>query len=232
VTDLGLGRVKPDGLRFRRIVGVVRDVKQEALDKPTVPVVYLPFHQDESRGVYRLMFLFARAPFDGTDVARAIRSVVRSINPDQPVAEPISMQAVLSDGFVDRRLDLVTIGCFAALAIVLCATGLYGMMAYSLTQRRREFSVRIAVGATRHALIGMVLRDGVRLIGGGVLSGALIAVVLTRAMAAMLFGVAPLDGWAFAASALALVLVGVLASWLPAWRASSIDPARVLRGDG
>jgi ABC-type antimicrobial peptide transport system permease subunit len=137
----------------------------------------------------------------------------------------------LSKTLMDRRLDALTIGCFAALAIVLCATGLYGMMAYSLAQRRREFSVRIAVGATRRALVGMVLRDGLRLIGAGLVAGALVAIGLGRAMTAMLFGIGPLDVWAFALSACALAAVGVVASWLPAWRASSVDPARVLRGD-
>jgi ABC-type antimicrobial peptide transport system permease subunit len=128
-------------------------------------------------------------------------------------------------------VDALTIACFAALAIVLCATGLYGMMAYSLAQRRREFSVRIAVGATRRALVGMVLRDGLRLIGAGLVVGAFAAVALGHAMTAMLFGIGPLDVWAFALSACTLGVVGALASWLPAWRASSIDPARVLRGD-
>jgi predicted permease len=231
VTDLGLGREKPDSLRFRRIVGVVRDVKQETLDKPTVPVVYLPFHQDESGRAYRLMFLFARTRFGVGNVGRAIQAMVRSVNPDQPVAEPMSMEAVLSTTLVDRRLEMLTIGCFAALAIVLCATGLYGMMAYSLAQRRREFSVRIAVGATRYALVGMVLSDGLRLVGAGLVGGALAAIALGRAMTAMLFGIGPLDVWAFTLSACTLALVGVVASWLPAWRASSIDPARVLRGD-
>jgi predicted permease len=231
VTDLGLGWQKPDSLRFRRIVGVVRDVKQETLDKPTVPVVYLPFRQDESGRAYRLMFLFARTRFGVGNVGRAIQAMVRSVNPDQPVAEPMSMEAVLSTTLVDRRLEMLTIGCFAALAIVLCATGLYGMMAYSLAQRRREFSVRIAVGATRHALVGMVLSDGLRLVGAGLVGGALAAIALGRAMTAMLFGIGPLDVWAFTLSACTLALVGVVASWLPAWRASSIDPARVLRGD-
>jgi len=232
VSDLGLGRTKPTTQQFRRVIGVVPDIKHESLDLPSLPMVYLPYHQDDTHRDYRLMFLFVRAHADAggnASLARSIREQIRAVNPDQPVEGVSTMEQVLSHGLAGRRATLVVLVSFAAVAVGLCAIGLYGMMAYTLSQRSREFGVRIALGATRAGLLSMVVRDGMRLIGIGVVVGGIASLVIGHAMSAMLFGITSLDALTFVAATALLITVGVAASFVPAWRVASTDAVRALR---
>jgi predicted permease len=231
VEDLGLGRVKPPTPEFRTVVGVVQDVKQETLDRPLLPVVYMPYHQDETKHVYALMNLFVRTTGAPQLASSGVREQIRAVNPDQPAERMRTMGDVVSATLSGRRVNLALIGSFASLAIVLCAIGIYGMISYSLAQRTREFGVRIAVGATRRMLVAMVLREGLRLIVAGALVGIVVSLIVGRAMSGLLFGIGVVDPWTLAASVCLLIGVGASACFVPAWRASSADPVQAIRSD-
>jgi ABC-type antimicrobial peptide transport system permease subunit len=158
-----------------------------------------------------------------------VRSAVWSVNPNLPLANVQTMQEILDDSMARTSFTLVMLGIAAGVALLLGAVGIYGVISYSVSQRTREIGVRMALGAARRDVNRLVLREGVPLIVAGLAFGLAAAFGLTRLMSALLFGVSPVDPITFAAVSTALAAVALVASYLPARRASSMDPTEALR---
>lgn len=151
--------------------------------------------------------------------------------PDQPVDSMRTMDDVLFQTLEPRRFSLILVGSFAALATILTAIGIFGMIAYSVSQRTREFGLRMALGAERSEVLGLVMRDGLALAAGGLGLGSLIALVFARAMSSLLFQVTAADPLAFAGAVVLLFAVAAGACFFPAWRAMNVEPVVALRSD-
>ena len=162
-------------------------------------------------------------------LAPALRKAVWSIDPEQPVQDIRSMDHVLHDWPEERRFYMLVLGGFAALALLLASVGLYGVLAYLVTLRRRELGIRVALGAGARDVLGLVVGQGLKLTLLGIGAGLMGAFVLTRLMETLLFGVSPSDPVTFVVVAAALALAALLASFLPAHRATKVDPIEALR---
>ena len=231
VNYTGPGRRSGAAPRMREVVGVVRGIKQGAPDSPTEPAVYMPYLQDETSHDLASMSLFVRSQADPRTLAASVRARIHAVRPDQPVEDLQTMQEVMAPLLAPRRYSLFLLVGFAALAVLLAALGVYGVVAYTSARRTREFGVRMALGATRRQVVTDVLRQGLALTAIGLAAGAGVAVLATRTLSQLLFQVRPLDGVSFASAIALLVLVALVACSLPAWRASRVDPARALKGD-
>ena len=164
-------------------------------------------------------------------LADPIRQQVRAIDRDQPVANIQTMDARLSASIASSRLQMVVLGTFAAIAALLAAIGIYGVMSYAVTQRAREIGIRLALGAARGEVLGMVLRQGYAMVGIGLVMGLVVAVLLTGVLRSLLFEVSPTDPTVFMAIVALLAASGWLASYLPARRAARFDPVVTLRSE-
>lgn len=212
-------------VRSGEIVGVVGDIRELGPAEQAAPAFYLPFAKQPSSQFHVVM----RTTGNPEDLAAAARNVVRSIDPNQPVAEIRTMEQVASDLLARQRMNLLLLGGFAALAILLAAIGIYGVIAYSVNQRRQEIGVRVALGASRRAVLSLVVGQGMRLALLGLVLGVVGALLVTRLMESMLFGVTPTDPLTLAAVAAFLAAVALLASWVPALRAAATEPTVALR---
>lgn len=214
------------------VVGVVGDVREVALETRVEPEVYLPSNQGQ--GVPPFLwpqYLVVRTADDPLAVAAAVRAAVWSVDKDQAVSNIRTMDAVLEAELVDRNTQLTLVGAFALLAFVMASIGLYGVLAYSVAQRLRDIGVRVALGAARSTVVLETLRGAMVLAALGIALGLATAAVGTRLLRTWLFGVGPLDASTFAATALLLAVMALLASAIPAARGASVDPVRVLRAD-
>jgi putative ABC transport system permease protein len=207
------------------IVGIARDVRDIAVESDAKPCVYLPYPQFPSSG----MSLVVRAGFDPKPLIPAIRDEVWAIDKDQPVTDIKTMDQYVADSVSPRRLNALLLGVFASLALVLASVGIYGVMAYSVTQRVHEIGIRMALGAQKTDVLRLVIGQGLTLTLIGMAIGSLAAVALTRAMKSMLFGVSATDPLTYAAVAVLVAGVALLACWLPARRAAKVDPMVALR---
>jgi putative ABC transport system permease protein len=210
---------------MREIVGVVGDVKQESLRTPTPPQVYEPFSQKPERSFHVLL----RVSANPAQFAETVRQEVRAIDNAQPISEARPMEAIVAQSLTRDRFSALILGAFGCLALILAAVGIYGVIAYSVAQRTNEIGVRMALGAQGADVVRLVLRQGLRLVIIGVVIGLLISTVATRVLAAVLFGISPIDPGAFGVIALLLSLVALLACWIPARRATKVDPLVALR---
>jgi putative ABC transport system permease protein len=216
------------------IVGVSADVRQVSLDTPVEPAIYLPaFQQDTGLivSVLRTMAYVVRTQGAPEQMLRAVRTAAHDADPELPIIDLRTMDDVVARSVSARRFNTALLGGFAVLALALAAVGIYGLMAYAVVQRTREIGIRIALGATPGEVLSLVVGQGARLAAVGVVIGLAGAIGLTRVMRTLLFDVSPLDPLAFAASALLLIGVAVLAAYLPARRAARIDPQRAIRAD-
>jgi predicted permease len=209
------------------IVGVVGDVRQESLSEPAPPLVYVHVLQN-SRSSVNLVVRGEGAPLQ---LAAAVRQAIWSVNPEQTITRITTLEEVVGGSVARPRLIAALLGLFAALALVLGAVGIYGVLAYTVGQRQREIGVRLALGARPAEVLGMVLRSGMRLAGLGVAVGVVGALVLARVMSSLLYGVAPHDPLTFAAAAVVLLGVALVACLVPARRAMRVDPAVSLRAE-
>jgi putative ABC transport system permease protein len=213
------------------VVGVVGDVHHFGLDTPAEPQVYVPF----TRNVWGHMSLVVRTTTPPAGLIATLRRTVRQVDPDIPMTLGGGTSAVetfdVAAGLGARRLDTWLLGSFAASALILAAIGVYGLFAYSIAQRRREIGIRVALGASRSHVFRLVVGDGLRLAGLGIAFGAGGALVLTRLLAGLLYGIGPSDPGTFIAAATLLGLVALLACYLPARRATRVDPVVELRTD-
>jgi predicted permease len=235
-----LPRTNPIGVRFKyagmdpvnpifTIVGVVDDVRFQSLTKAPVPQVYVPMLQAPYRARWTVS-LVARAadPRQQAPIASALAGVVRQEDPEVPI-ELSSLDALVSQSVADRRLLLTLVAAFAGLALVLAATGIYSVLSRAVAERRAEIGIRMALGADAGRVIRLVLGGAMTPVGLGAAIGVAMAVAATRLMRAFLFEVRPLDPPAFAAAAAVLVLVALAAAYVPARRATRIDPIVALR---
>lgn len=175
------------------------------------------------------MAIVVKTPGDPLLLRGAIEKQVWSIDPDQPVAGVFSMEQRMEDSEAPRRFDVLLFGIFAALALLLAGVGIYGVLAYTVSQRMREIGIRIALGATGRDVAALVLRQGLMLAIAGVLIGAGAAFALTRWMQSLLFGVSATDPMTFAAVSAILVAIALAASYVPTRRAIRVDPIQSLR---
>jgi putative ABC transport system permease protein len=207
------------------IIGVVGNVRYDSLIDASPPAVYFP-HPDLT---YSFMTLAIRTEGDPSAIAPAVQREIRSLEPNQPVSDVRTMNQVMSEWVARSRFNTLLLGLFAGLATLLSAVGIFGVMNYSVALRTREIGLRLAVGAQPRQVLLLILKQGIWLTMIGVLLGLAAAFALTRLLSGLLFGVAAVDVTTFATISLLLVIVSLLACYLPARRAMRIDPLRALR---
>jgi putative ABC transport system permease protein len=212
-------------LQWNEVVGVVGDTKQRSLDTPAPPQVYEPYPQHP----WSWMSLVVRTSGDPLSLAGAVRQQVAAVDKDQPVADIRSMEEIVSQSVGQQRFSLLLLSVFAGLALVLAAVGIYGVMAYSVTQRTREIGIRMALGAKPGDVLRLIVGKGMVLALAGVAAGLAGALALSRFLASLLFEVRPTDPVTFALVSAVLVAVALAASYLPARRATKVDPLVALR---
>jgi predicted permease len=222
--------VKPAVPRWRTIVGVVGHVKHYGLDVEGREQIYFP-HKQPLYGVFapRDMYLAVRTSLDPASVTSAIRQQVFAIDKDLPLYNIATMDQLVSKSVAQPRLNLSLLVAFAVLALALAAVGVYGVMAYAVTQRTQEFGIRMALGATRADVLKQVFLQGGRLAAFGLVLGLAAGLALTRLMASLLFGVKPSDPVTFGVAAALLAFVALGACYIPARRAMKVDPMVALR---
>ena len=216
------------------IIGVVRHVQQYNLDEPAIqtPQFYLNFNQipiDRLPGSTRRINLLTRTDVEPTSLTSAVRGQITALNKDQPVFNVRTMDQIVAQSVAPRRFSMMLLAVFAIVALVLASIGLYGMMSYSVAQRTREIGLRMTLGAQRGNVLRLVIGHGMKLALAGVSIGLIAALALTRTMKNLLFGVSATDPLTFVAIALLLALVALLACWVPARRATKVDPMIALR---
>ncbi len=210
---------------FYEIVGVVANVHHDGLDADPAPTMYVPFGQD----VFSSMWLVARTDGEPAQLAGAARVAVRGIDSGLPASRMGPLADAVSDSVAPRRFSMLLLGLFALIALFLAAVGLYGVVAYAVSQRTREIGVRMAIGAQAWDVCRLVLGGGMRLALAGVAVGTAAALALARLVASLLFEVTPFDPLSYAATALLLLAVAALACYVPASRAMRLDPLAALR---
>jgi putative ABC transport system permease protein len=209
----------------REIVGIVGGIKQSTLAGDFQPAMYIPYQQRPANG----MSIVVRTTGDPMSVAAAARDQIHSVDVSIPVTNIRTMDQIFSESVVQQRFSMLLVGLFGALALVLAAIGIYGVMAYTVTQRKHEIAVRMALGAKRRQVVQLILKDGLLLASFGVGFGLIGAFALTRLMASLLFEVKPTDIQTFATVSALLILIALAACLLPARRATRVDPLVALR---
>lgn len=210
------------------VVGVVADIRQRGLDQEMQPMLYVPFQQEREAFLLRFVAFVVRTATPAS-VVEGIRAEIRRVAPDLPIEAAVTMDEAVAASVAAPRFRTVLLVMFALTATLIATCGLYGLMAYAVTQRRREIGVRMALGAERCDVIRLVLARALRIVIGGVFIGLAGSVVVTRVLQRFLFGVTPTDPIVFAIVTLVLVAVGLMAAWLPARRAAKVDPMVALR---
>ena len=209
------------------IVGVTGDVRDWAWGQQKVGEVFLPEPQDPSR----MMGLVVRAQrgINPTGLTTGVRKTVESVDPSQPVSEVHTLNEYLSSAVSQKRMNMLLLGILAAIATLLAAIGIYGVMAYSVAQRSHEIGIRLALGAEPRNVLRMVVRDGMRLAGLGLVLGILGSLAATRYLQSQLYGIKATDPVNLAIVAAALALIALAACYIPARRATKVDPLEALR---
>jgi putative ABC transport system permease protein len=219
------------GSPWLTIVGVVKDVKHKALNVAAKPELYFLHSQnaDKALGVYRSMALVVRGSVDPQALVAVVKSAVQEIDHDVPVARVETMEKVVSTSVAEPRFTMLLLTIFAAVALTLAAVGIYGVMAYTVGQRRHEIGIRLALGAQGRDVLKMIVGQGMGTAAIGTGAGLGLAFALTRLMSGLLFEVSATDTMTFAVIALLPLAVALLASLLPARRALNVDPMVALR---
>ena len=223
-------RLKPglvtDDIPWWTVIGVVKDVRQNDFIKQPKPQMYWSYHQVQDFPPNALVLRTQVAPMS---LAISVRNIIWSVDKDQPVSEIRTMSDIVSQAVARQRFSMLLLGLFAGLALLLAAVGIYGVMSYSVAQRTREIGIRMALGAQKSAILGMTMRQGLRLVAVGIAIGIAGALVLTRLMTSLLFGVSAADPGTFAAITIILATVALLANYIPALRSMKVDPVIALR---
>jgi putative ABC transport system permease protein len=216
-----------DSEPWRTVVGVVRDTKEFSSDKEPPISIYHP-HEQFPIGT---MFLVVRSSTENSTLTSSITKQIRAIDPELPAFEFRTMEQRLSDSLTRRRFSTFLLGIFAVVALILAAIGIYGLMAYSVTQRTQEIGIRMALGAQPGKIMMMVVRQSLILVLVGVVIGLGGAFAMTRVMSSLLYGVSTTDTLTFAAPPLILGMIALLASYFPARKAAHVDPTVALRSE-
>jgi predicted permease len=226
------------GKRFKRgpaqstnpwltVVGVVGDMRRQSLERQPIAQIFQPYLQNSER---RLILLI-RTTGEPTQLAPVVRSELRALDKTVLVNGIATLESQLDQRVAERRFRTWLLALFSALALLLAAVGIYGLMSYTVTQSTREFGIRMALGAQPRDLVRLVIGHGLVLSATGVVIGLVAAFALTRVLAGLLFGVTATDPVTFIATPLVLLLVALLACFVPAWRATKVDPMIALRGE-
>jgi predicted permease len=210
---------KPDP-KWITIVGIVRSIRHRGLDVDPAPEYYLPYSLDTEQS----MVLVVRSAQDPRSLASAIRREIQSIDPDQPLANIRTLENVTADSVAPRRMSMVLLGAFAGIALLLAGVGIYGVISYLVVQRTHEIGVRMALGAQRSDVLRLVVGHAAKLVGIGSVIGLVLAFMSTRTLSALLYNVGAFDAATFAFVTIALAAVALLASCVPALRATRADP--------
>ena len=218
----GVGSKQP----WMTIVGVVRHVHYRTLEARSRVQLYWP---EAQRPTGFMSLAIRTSTADPRSLAPAVERLVLGIDPQQPVDHVLTMQEVMADSLARRRLTLTLLGIFAGGAMLLAALGIYGVTAYMVTQRQQEIGLRMALGASRTAVLRLVIRQGMSLLAAGLAAGLVLSFALMWVLSSLLFAVRPYDPVSLAAAAAALALVALLACSIPAWRATRVDPLVALR---
>jgi putative ABC transport system permease protein len=211
------------------IVGVAADVRQMGADAPVKAEMYVPYRQPQPFSFYAPRDLVIRTAVEPASLVPAVRQAVHEVDPTQPVANIRTMNEVLGRETAQRRLGMILLTTFAALALLLAALGIYGVLSYFVVQHTPEIGVRLALGAQRRDVLRLVIGKGMKLALAGIAVGLAGALVLTRLMTSLLFGVKAADPLTFGLLALLLTLVALVACYIPARRATKVDPMVALR---
>jgi predicted permease len=217
------------GGRNLTVVGIAGDVHIQALDAKVSPTIYNSVYQTESGATTSAVFVMRTRTADPTSFAPAVREAIWSVDRGVPVFDIRTMDQIVSRSLTTRHFAVALLSTFAALALALAVIGLYGVLSYAVSQRTSELGVRFALGATRGQVLSLVLGSGLRLTMIGIVIGAVLGVAVARGMSVLLFGIQTFDLAAFATAATTLLLVSVIASYVPARRATRIDPMEALR---
>jgi putative ABC transport system permease protein len=217
----------------RTVVGVVGDVRIRGLERTSEPQIYLPAPQitEDFPSILDPKDLVIRHGGQGDALVAAVRQIVREVDPEQPISDVRPMEEVLAGDTATRRAQLQVLGVLAAVAVLLSAVGIYGLLAYTVAQRSQEIGVRLALGADPARVGRMILADGMRMAVIGIVPGVLGAYAAARAMSALLFGVAPGDPATFATAVGLALLMTFAGSLVPALRAVRVSPMSVLRAE-
>jgi predicted permease len=209
------------------IVGVSGNVRHFSFERAPRPEAYVPYYKDP----WPFLSLVVKTEGDPRSLMEPVRQAVLGVDPDQPVYGVRTMEQVLTESTGQRRFTVELLGLFAALAMVLALVGVYGVMAYAVSLRIQEMGIRVALGAPKGRILWMTLRSGIRMAILGLAVGVGGGLALTRVMRSLLYGVSPWDPGVFSLAALILATAVMAAAYLPARRAASLDPARVLRSE-
>jgi putative ABC transport system permease protein len=217
----------PDSLPPVEVVGVVADVRTSRLEQPPGLTIYLPYWQSPSAD----LALAVKTSFDARAIAPEVRAAVRSIDPELPLSNLGTLSTVVTNSVGERRFLAWLVTSFAIGALMLAVIGIYGVLSQSVTQRTAEMGLRLALGARHHAVVGMILREAWQIVGVGLFIGIPITLASGSLLRSMLFEIVPNDPLTVAGSALVLTIAATLAAYVPARRASRIDPVIALRGE-
>jgi ABC-type antimicrobial peptide transport system permease subunit len=221
-SDLGDGTVNR---AMREIVGVVGNIKRKGLTQDAAPEYYMPF----SQALITNPYFTIRTRGNAAGIESAIRNAVSQLDSSIPVYSVSPLEHYVATSEAPQRFQAVLLACFAGIALLLSAIGLYGLLSYIVVQRTFEIGLRMAIGAQRSDMLQMILRRGLQLTAIGLGVGLVASALLTRFLTRMLYGVKPLDLITFTAVSVVLLAVSALASFAPAWRASHLDPMKTLR---
>ena len=210
------------------IIGVVANVKHSGLHQPSDPAVYAPFSQSDEAW-RRWMTLVIRTPSSSSALVEEVKKQVWSLDGHLPVSDVQMMGDLMAESLAQQRFNMLLLGLIAALALILAAVGIYGLISYSVNQRTHEIGIRMALGSRRGAVLCMVMGEGAQLAFFGIATGIAGALALTRVMKSLLFEVKPSDPVTFAVVASLLAIVSLAACYIPARRAMRVDPMVALR---
>ena len=223
-------RLKPGSITsnipWRQVIGIVKDVRQNDLIAPPKMQMYFNYRQLKTLTANALV---VRTTIDPMSLAPSVRNVIWSVDKDQTVADIDTMDNIVAEALARQRFSMLLLGLFAVLALLLASVGIYGVISYSVAQRTREIGIRIALGARRADVLQMTVKQGLKLVGAGMMLGLIAAFLLTRVMASLLFGISATDPITFVGISLVLVAVAIIASYVPALRATRVDPIIALR---
>ena len=223
-------RLKPGGSKnWSTVVGMVDDVKNAGLDRPAGTELYLPYRQPAGAGNSD-MYVAMRTPAgDPRSLAGVVREQLNAIDPSLPLADVRLMEDVLTRAQARPRFLTLLLSLFSIVAFAIATVGIYGVVSYSVARRTKEFGLRMVLGAQGEDVLGLVMKQGAGMVAIGVAAGLATAFALTRLMASLLFGVTPTDLPTFAGVTVLLFAVALLACYLPARRATRVDPIQTLR---